>query len=66
MAIVAMASDQGKMTMDKMKLNIKFKFTFGTDEYLRKKRTYLVNSINFWLNLLNLQGFLYIKWSQTD
>ena len=54
MAIMAMSSDKNKMAMDKMKLYLKLKATFGPNGYFRKAHTYLGNCINFWLNLLNL------------
>ena len=42
-----MASDNGKMAMDKMKLYLTSKVTFGPDSYFRRKHaTYLVNCMN--------------------
>ena len=49
-----MASDKGKMAMDKMKLYLKSKVSFGPDGYYRKAHKHLVNHFNFWLNLLYL------------
>ena len=51
-AIVAMASNRGKMAIDKEKLCLKSKATFSPDEYLRKLHTCLANCIDFRLNLL--------------
>ena len=50
-----MASDKGKLAMDKMKLYLKSKATFGPNWYFRKAHTYLTNCMNFWLKLLCLQ-----------
>ena len=49
-----MASDKGKMAMDKMKLYFKSKATFGLNGCFRKAHTYLINCMDLCLNLLYL------------
>ena len=53
--IVAMVSDKGKMAMNKMKLYLKSKATFGLDGQFTKAHLYLANCLHFWLNLLYQQ-----------
>ena len=48
-AIVTVASDKGKLAIDKMKLYLRFKATFGPDAYFRKVLTYLANCMDIFL-----------------
>lgn len=52
--IVAVGYDKGKMVMDKVKLYLESKATFGLYRYFRKAHRHLANCMNFWLNLLYL------------
>ena len=45
---------KGRMTMDKMKLCLKSKATFGFHGYFWKAHMHLANCLNFWINLLYL------------
>ena len=49
MVIRAIASDKGKMAMDKMKLYFKSKASFGPNEYFKKAHTYLANCMDILL-----------------